>query len=86
MPALTKALNRTRGTNHDWRVMLRIQAVRALGQFGKEARTALPVLLEVLTDSGSVARQAATNALRNIAPEVLGKAAAQESPNLKQEN
>lgn len=52
---------------------LRMVAVRSLAAFGKEAHSAVPGLTEALNDSNGLVRFAATNALREIAPEVLQK-------------
>lgn len=50
---------------------LQLAAVNALGKFGPSGRPAVPVLLTVLTDSWFTVRNAATNALIRIAPEVI---------------
>jgi HEAT repeat protein len=45
-----------------------------LGQFGKEARVALPGLLEALNDQDDAVRSDAVTALQQIAPEALAQA------------
>ena len=48
-------------------------AAEALGRFGEQARSAVPPLTDLLNDPRPSTRNAATNALRNIAPELLPK-------------
>jgi len=67
VPALAKSVEGpTKNT------FLRFMAAESLGKFGREAGPAVPVLVEVLSDADGDLRLAATNALRRIAPEVLG--------------
>jgi len=49
----------------------RMYTVRALAEFGEQARSAVPALLEALSDSDDFVRVQATNAMMRIAPEVL---------------
>jgi hypothetical protein len=53
--------------------MIRQSVMRALGHFGQEGRPAIPALSAGLNDADSSVREAATNALLKIAPEVLEK-------------
>src|SRR5262249_52473162 len=53
-------------------IFLRTHAAEALGKFGPEAKGAVPMLLEVLGDADGNLREAGTNALLKIAPEVIG--------------
>jgi HEAT repeat protein len=50
---------------------LRCSAVSALRAYGFQAKPAVPALLAVLTDDVHAVREAATNALLKIAPEIL---------------
>ena len=50
---------------------LRIGATMALGLIGKPAHDAIPALVRTLNDDDQLVQSAATNALRNIAPELL---------------
>ena len=61
----------------------------ALGNYGKDARLVLPILLYELEEQNEPhrrVREAVTNALRSIAPEVLETGGARESPELRQVN
>ncbi len=49
----------------------RVDVLEALGEFGPSARAALPALIGACNDSLFPNREAATNALEKIAPEVL---------------
>jgi len=62
--ALTNCL---RHSNDD----VRVEAARALGGLGAEAHPAVPSLVGALNDPVVLVRDAATNALGKIAPEVL---------------
>jgi HEAT repeat protein len=53
-------------------------AAQSLGKFRAEARPAVPVLVELLSCQDGSVRALATNALRQIDPEALGKASAGE--------
>lgn len=53
--------------------VLRRVALLSLAEFGQEARSAVPCLLDALNDSDFGIRRGATNVLRKIAPEVLQK-------------
>ena len=64
VPALTNAIQFTD-------VRTRVFVVEALGQFGKDARGAVPVLIANLNDADERIHLAVTNALSRIAPEVL---------------
>jgi hypothetical protein len=55
----------------DPRTRVRRMAVRSLGLFGKDSAPVLPLLVERLSDTNTDVRDAATNALQKIAPEVL---------------
>jgi HEAT repeat protein len=63
VPFLTEAL---RGRYREYAAM-------ALRQFGEQSRPALPALLELCSDPEDLVRQEATNAIREIAPELLKK-------------
>jgi len=56
---------------HDPDAVLRSWAIITLGDFGQEARRAAPVIFSALSDNEAVVRESATNALQNIAPELL---------------
>lgn len=64
VPALTEAFHRLQGYEREC-------VVHALGRFGEQARSAVPCLVRALEDSDNSVRTAATNALMEIAPEVL---------------
>jgi hypothetical protein len=66
VPALAGLLQQTNSA-------VRSVGVFALFCFGKEARPAVPGLVGCLGDSDPLIRRVATNALRKIAPEVLGR-------------
>jgi hypothetical protein len=66
VPALTNAL--VCGMDY-----VRPVAAWSLGRFGGEARLAVPALTVALEDRDSHVRWAVTNALRRVAPEVLGE-------------
>ncbi len=68
---------------------VRCGCAAALGEYGKDARPVLPILLYELEDRNEPdqrVREAITNALRRIAPEVLEQARRQEGRNLRQKN
>lgn len=85
LPDLAKSLSTATGTNIDDTITslttlvvsqksperLRIASTMALGLMGKRAHDAVPALVRTLNDDDHVVQSAATNALRNIAPEVL---------------
>jgi hypothetical protein len=64
VPVLTNALGSRR-------YFMRLRAAEAIGQFGEEGHLAVPALKASLNDPESVVREAVTNALRAVAPEVL---------------
>jgi hypothetical protein len=64
IPALTNCLQHT---NND----VRVEAAKALGRIGAEARQAVPALREALEVRVVAVQEAAINALERIAPEVL---------------
>lgn len=64
VPALTNSLQSASGVR-------RTMALYSLSHFGKEARSAVPAVLPLLRDPGATTRRGATNALREIAPELL---------------
>jgi hypothetical protein len=66
VPALTELTHHTNS-------FMRRSAARALGQFGKEAQSALPVLLDGYKDSDAGVREGAAEAVRNITQEMLEK-------------
>jgi HEAT repeat protein len=65
-PALTNALQEK---ELDW--MMRVDVATHLGQWGQEARPAVPALVKMLSEPRYAVREAVTNALKEIAPEVL---------------
>jgi len=79
VPVLTRRLQ---GTSRLKRSFL----AHALGQYGEEARSAVDVLLDALNDSDLQVCEEATNALRQIAPEVLEKSGARTNWNFRHEN
>jgi hypothetical protein len=64
VPALTNCLQ-------SLDAQIRLHAVYALGKFGPGARSAVPCLIECLRDPNQSVHEAATNALKRVAPEVL---------------
>ena len=66
VPALAECLESTNGIVRMWGAI-------SLGRFGVDAQAALPALRKALKDPYVSVRNQATNALRLIAPEVLGK-------------
>jgi hypothetical protein len=68
VPALVRA---ARGIPMDeyWGFLLRRSAIRALGEFGQQAKEAVPVLREMSMDERAEVRIEATRALFRIAPE-----------------
>lgn len=54
--------------------MVRLNAIEALGRFGGKARSATPLLINALSSKMFGEAEAATNALRQVAPEVLTNA------------
>jgi HEAT repeat protein len=64
VPALTNCLSFSS-------LYVRCFAVRSLGRFGKEARPAVPSLVASLSDPDAAVREFSTNALQEIAPEML---------------
>lgn len=75
-PALVVAVLRqqlqSKGPNHQQTYW--IDAMAALGEFGPEAKTAIPDLLPFLNDSSEYIRSAATNALLKIDPAAAAEA------------
>ena len=69
VPALVEG---TRFTDRD----MRIRAVSGLEEFGPAARAAVPELTRLLSDPDAAVRYTTTNALENIAPEVLHQSSA----------
>ena len=67
VPALTTAFG-------DPRPWVSSFSARALVDFGRDARSAVPVLVEALSATNADTRNIATNTLRYIAPEVLTNA------------
>ncbi|HEV7927369.1 MAG TPA: HEAT repeat domain-containing protein [Verrucomicrobiae bacterium] len=53
------------------------EAIRSIGRFGAQAKPAIPMLIGLLNDPVSDIRDAATNALRCIDPDVAAKAGVQ---------
>jgi hypothetical protein len=88
LPQLAKSLSTTPNTNIDETVnslstlivsqktpeRLRLASTMALGLIGKPAHDAIPALVRTLNDDDQLVQSAATNALRNISPEVLTNA------------
>jgi HEAT repeats/PBS lyase HEAT-like repeat len=64
VPVLTNAL----GNRH---YFMRLRAAEASGQFGEEGYVAVPALAVSLNDPESVVREAVTNALRSVAPQLF---------------
>jgi len=64
----------------------RMPALVALGRFGERAHGALPAVVKAFNDSDLEVREAATNAVRKIAPEVLEKGGAETNGNFRHEN
>jgi len=54
-----------------------VGAISAVGRFGDQAQSAIPAILPILTNSDPKARSKATNALMQIAPELLTNTPAQ---------
>jgi HEAT repeat protein len=67
IPALTNCLRHSQ-------VQSRYVAANVLGYLRQEARAAIPALQEALVDDDALVRDAATNAIVNIAPELLVQA------------
>jgi HEAT repeat protein len=88
LPQLAKSLSTAPNTNIDETVnslttlvvsqntseRLRLASTMALGLIGKPAHAAIPALVRTLNDDDQLVQSAATNALRNISPEVLTNA------------
>jgi HEAT repeat protein len=72
VPALMKAV-----ASPDYHV--RRNAIRALGNYGRDATNAINAVSKALDDSHQDVRKEATNALQKIAPEVLTNAASEVS-------
>ena len=64
VPALTNALSRTTGVVH-------LGVIYALGKVGTNAQGAVPALVPILSHPNLASRSATTNALFDIAPELL---------------
>jgi hypothetical protein len=73
VPALTRAVQ---SSNFPWPIspLDRAMASTALSKFGPEASSAVPALLNLLTNSYFHTREQATNALLKIAPQALTNA------------
>jgi len=56
---------------------VRLEAIKAIGRFGAEGRAAMPFLIRALSSTNSEQAEAATNALRQVAPDLLTKATSQ---------
>jgi NADPH-dependent curcumin reductase CurA len=67
VPALTKCLRDSVNP------LARYSSARALGQFGGEARSAVPALLHAVNDPIAAVRREASNALQQIDPKALGR-------------
>jgi HEAT repeat protein len=63
----------------------RMPALVALGRFGERAHAALPAVVRAFNDSDPEVREAATNAVRKIAPEVLERGGARTNGNFGHE-
>ena len=72
VPVLVEVLEQPTSPLHP--VILRANAIWALGQFGARADAAVPKLVESLSDTQWLIRSAATNALRKIDPEAAARA------------
>jgi HEAT repeat protein len=64
-PMLIKNLNRTNADVSN--------TIMALGQFGEQAKPAVPALLELLNDPDEIVRSLATYNLKQIDPETAAK-------------
>jgi hypothetical protein len=53
--------------------LVRTEVTEGLGNFGTNAQSALPALVQSLTDSNRLVRNAATNAFKQIDPEVAAR-------------
>jgi len=56
---------------HDTNIVIRVEALNALGRLGHFARPAVPALKDALDDRVIAVQEAAITALEKIAPEVL---------------
>lgn len=72
IPILVELLAKLQSPQHP--IGMRIDTIRALRQFGAQAKPAVPKLVELLSDSTGLVRSAATNALKQIDPEAAAKA------------
>jgi hypothetical protein len=59
------------GVEQDVDKEMRCRALFALGRFGERARPELPSLLQAMRDDDGSVREAATNAVKVVAPEVM---------------
>jgi HEAT repeat protein len=66
IPFLTNAVHAVGLNEHE-----RHDAVEYFNEYGQTARPALPTLIELMSDPSVLVRDSVTNALSNIAPEVL---------------
>lgn len=66
VPVLIKILKRRHDDSNDNNFMLQSSVARALGQFGDQARKAIPVLKKAKQDSGKSVRIATRTALKKI--------------------
>jgi HEAT repeat protein len=76
VPVLMKLVQHNVGVDQGLETSLRRYAIQGLGSFRQAALPAVPQLIEAMNDKDFSVRDAVTNALREIAPEVLGKAGA----------
>src|SRR5262249_28230961 len=70
-PAPTGAIAVLKKGLADPRAPVRLGSIDSLANFGKEASSAVPDLIQTLRDSDPAVRLCVTNALQKIAPEVL---------------
>ncbi|HTL16582.1 MAG TPA: HEAT repeat domain-containing protein [Patescibacteria group bacterium] len=70
VPVLVKFLSHTNP-------LVRTEVVEGLGNFGTNAQPALPALVQSLSDSNRLVRNAATNAFKQINPEMLTRVGVQ---------
>jgi hypothetical protein len=71
IPFLTNAVHTISSNDLDRRAV-----VEHLNEYGKAAQPAIPTLIELMADPSDLVRNSVTNALGNIAPEVLNQTSA----------